>query len=392
MAVKVRQHKGAWWIFIDHHGKRKAKRIGSSKRAAETAAEKIQAKIALGQFEIKDEQQRRPFDTYFQTWLETYAKVHCKESTADRYQRTFRLYLSPAFKQKDLGAISRDDVKKLVYTLFSEGKSRNSVKAALTPLIEMFNHAVEDGHLATNPALRVMRRTRAEEGERKKVATFLTRDELGLLLRTCQEHFPDYYPFVSLLARTGLRLGEAIAAQWGDIDFQGRFLEVQRSSTAGRVTSPKNGKTRRVDLSQQLTETLKALLVERKKETLRKGWGEVPPWVFISGAGTPINSGHFRWRTWRALLAKAGLRYVRIHDLRHTYASLLLQNGESLVYVKDQMGHHSIQVTVDTYGHLMPGGNKAAVDRLDGLEMTTFRNPGATSALNVVSSTSRSVG
>jgi len=68
---------------------------------------------------------------------------------------------------------------------------------------------------------------------------------------------------------------------------------------------------------------------------------------------------------------------IRIHDLRHTFASLLIQQGESLVYVKQQMGHHSIRVTVDTYGHLVPGGNRAAVDRLD----TPVRNlPGATSA------------
>jgi len=61
-----------------------------------------------------------------------------------------------------------------------------------------------------------------------------------------------------------------------------------------------------------------------------------------------------------------GIRHLRIHDLRHTFASLLLQQGESLVYVKEQMGHSSIQVTVDLYGHLIPGGNKQAVDRLDG--------------------------
>lgn len=91
MAVKVKQHKGAWWVFIDHHGKRKAKRVGTSKRAAEQVAEKIQAKIALGQFEIKDEQQRRPFDAYFQNWLDTYARSHCKESTVAGYEASFRL-------------------------------------------------------------------------------------------------------------------------------------------------------------------------------------------------------------------------------------------------------------------------------------------------------------
>jgi integrase len=65
------------------------------------------------------------------------------------------------------------------------------------------------------------------------------------------------------------------------------------------------------------------------------------------------------------VLEKAGIRRVRFHDLRHTYASLLIQQGESLAYVRDQLGHSSIQLTVDTYGHLIPSANRAAVDRLD---------------------------
>ncbi len=160
---------------------------------------------------------------------------------------------------------------------------------------------------------------------------------------------------------------------------------VQRTLSHGKLTTPKSGKSRRVDMSSQLTETFKALLVERKKETLQHGWGEVPQWVFISNERNPIDQANFHNRVWRKLLAKAGLRYIRVHDLRHSFASLLIQNGESLAYVKEQMGHHSITITVDTYGHLVPGGNKAAVDRLDGLETATIRNPGATTPLNDVS-------
>jgi integrase len=156
-----------------------------------------------------------------------------------------------------------------------------------------------------------------------------------------------------------------VALQWGDIDFQGRFINVQQNWVDGHLTTPKSGKSRGVDMSLHLTDSFKALSVERKKETLKKGWGQMPHWVFTNEAGGMMDPENFRSRVWAKLHPKAGMRRIRIHDLRHTVASLLIQQGESLAYVKDQMGHHSIQVTVDVCGHLVPGGNKAAVDRLD---------------------------
>jgi len=107
--------------------------------------------------------------------------------------------------------------------------------------------------------------------------------------------------------------------------------------------------------------------------------------MFTNEEGRPLDQANFHYRVWHKLLAKAGLRYIRVHDLRHTFASLLIQNGESLAYVKEQMGHLSIKITVDTYGHLVPRGNKAAVDKLDGLENATVRNPDATNHMNTVS-------
>ena len=141
-------------------------------------------------------------------------------------------------------------------------------------------------------------------------------------------------------------------------------------------------------MSRQLTDTLKALLLEQKKETLRNGWGELPPWVFASEQGTMLDGDNIRHRAHRGILKKTGLRYVRLHDLRHTFASLLIQNGESLAYVKEQLGHHSIQITVDTYGHLVPGGNRQTVDRLDDPQEpatpATIRNLSATTPLDAV--------
>ena len=80
--------------------------------------------------------------------------------------------------------------------------------------------------------------------------------------------------------------------------------------------------------------------------------------------GTQLDPSNLR-KVFHAVLTKAKLRRVRFHDIRHSYASLLIQQGESPAYIRDQLGHHSIQITVDIYGHLVPGGNRQAVDRLD---------------------------
>jgi len=87
-------------------------------------------------------------------------------------------------------------------------------------------------------------------------------------------------------------------------------------------------------------------------------------WVFTNSAGNRIDQSKIS-KILKESLTKAGLRIIRVHGLRHTYASLLIQNGASLAYVRDQMGHARIQTTVDVYGHLVPGANKHEVDKLD---------------------------
>jgi len=99
-------------------------------------------------------------------------------------------------------------------------------------------------------------------------------------------------------------------------------------------------------------------------------------WVFPSEEGTPLDAANLR-KVFAKVLKKAGLRQIRFHDLRHTFASWLIANGESLAYVKDQMGHHSIQITVDTYGNLIPGcepgGGQSAGP--DGRKSATYTQP-----------------
>jgi integrase len=87
-------------------------------------------------------------------------------------------------------------------------------------------------------------------------------------------------------------------------------------------------------------------------------------WLFTTRQGTQLDPSNLRKVFYRLLVA-AKLRRVRFHDLRHTFATLLIQQGEGLPYIRDQLGHSSIKITVDTYGHLVPGGNRQAVDKLD---------------------------
>lgn len=160
-------------------------------------------------------------------------------------------------------------------------------------------------------------------------------------------------------------MGEAQALQWTDLDFRAREIRVVRALSAGRIESPKSGHGRTVDMSHQLARALQRLQVERKAETLKRGWAEMPPWVFCSDAGTPVDGSRVR-KAFARVLEAAGLPpHFTPHCLRHTFASLLLQQSESPAYVQRQLGHASIKLTVDTYGKWLPMGNKAAVDRLD---------------------------
>jgi integrase len=118
-------------------------------------------------------------------------------------------------------------------------------------------------------------------------------------------------------------------------------------------------------MSQQLARTLLRLQTDRKPEAPRRGWPELPPWIFCSDAGTPLDPANVD-KAFKRVLKSAGLPlHFSPHGLRHTFASLLLQQGESPAYVQRQLGHASIQLTVDTYGRWLPMGNQAAVDRLD---------------------------
>ncbi len=365
MGVTVRQKvkgKGKpWWVFIAHNGKRKSIQ-GGDRAAAEALGSKIREKLKTGELQITPEKKVPTFGEYARKWLDGYGETHLKYSTVKGYDCILRIHLHPLM-DRQIDQIARTEIKDLIYTKLKDGLAPATVTRIKALISGVLSHALEDGLISANPASRLGRQIKGKD--RKADVNPLTREEAKALLETVAEHYHRYYPFFLCALRTGMRLGELRGLEWGDIDFRGGFIEVRRAHVKGQTTTPKNRKMRRVDMSPQLAEALKDLETERKREALAKGWGEVPERVFVNEAGKVIDEWNLRGRIFYKALAKAGLRRIRIHDLRHTFASMLIQNGESLTYVKEQMGHSSIRITVDIYGHLVPGANRQAVANLD---------------------------
>jgi integrase len=380
MGVAVRKKDGAWFVFVNHNGKRKAKRIGNSRATAVKVKRAIEAKIALGDFGLLDEQPPAVtmFSDYVTDWLDNYATHSCKASTVDGYRGIFNLYLKPRFEKCALDKIGRSEVKKLIGELISQNLSRSTVRNAVSVLRGVFNHAIDDELLVSNPAANLGRMTRtARKGDPKGVA--LTEDEVNKLIATAQVEAPDYWEVFLVALRAGLRRGELVGRRWADVEFgrdendPNRCLLVTRNFVHGAFTSTKSKKVRRVDMSKDL----RRALLDLKERTASKA--NPLDLVFTAPEGGVLHPDNLYHRIFRPVLLKSGIRQVRLHDLRHTYGSLLLQRGASLVYVKDQLGHSSIQVTADIYGHLVPGADVRFADLLDRADPeATGESPNAT--------------
>lgn len=391
MGVKVRERKGAWWLFIDHQGRRKAKRVGvgkDAKKAAETAATKLRAKLVEGDLSVLEPPAPAAptFARYVEGWLSGVVAVRCQPSTLEQYRNRIRVRLSPHFANLPMTAINRERIKAMLAAEVKAGTRlhRKTPATTVTPvaaatmrqvlftLCAILNSAVEDGIIPNNPAARWGRVARVDRPEVEQVEIFRPA-ELRALLDVTLRDYPSLHPFVMTLARTGLRLGEAFALQWADIDFAQRIIIVRRSRRRGETKIPKNGKARRVDMSRQLCDVLRSWQTLQQAEAAVAGT-EPPAMVFPAYGGAIREQDAFR-RTWRILLRRAELRYRKPHSLRHTYASLLIQAGEPLTYVQQQLGHHSPAFTLTVYGHFIPRADHRAVDALDD---APERNPAAT--------------
>ena len=166
-----------------------------------------------------------------------------------------------------------------------------------------------------------------------------------------------YRPLAETLIGAGLRIGEAIALEWRDVSWDAGLLAVSRTVKVGGTGTPKGDKARNVVIAGYLVDVLR----EHRAEQARRGLaGQL---VFLSPAGHQLDRHNVRRRGHDVTLGDAALPpNVRLHDLRHTAATLWLASGQSIYFVQQQLGHQDIQTTIDLYGHPDQAAHRAAAD------------------------------
>jgi integrase len=306
-------------------------------------------------------------------WL-TAMRRSVKPRTLECYANQLALYLGPRLGDRRVVDLTRPELRAFVIGCREAGASGRPLKAGsiyaiYATLRAMLNAAIEDGLRGDNPAARLGKKLHLHPTKRGRQALIrrraLDREQTAQLLEFIRTQAPTWYPLVLLLARTGLRLGEAQMLRLDDYNADAATLRIERAwdSKHGREETPKHG-ARTIDVSPEL-----AAILDAHTAALRKVVGldgtPVVPWLLPSQAGTMLEGRNIR-RGLALLAAQAGLRRpLTPHDLRHTFGSQLIAAGANPVYVQRQMGHASLQTTVDLYGSWLPleaGGAVAVLD------------------------------
>jgi integrase len=264
------------------------------------------------------------------------------------------------FGSNFINDIKRKDLKSFFDKKYAQGLNLNTLKLIRAPINGVLSYAVELELIESNP----LRDLALKYKKKKFEIDPLTESESQLLLEQAKNFMHgEYYPSILCALRTGMRIGEMRALKWIDIDFDNRQIEVKRSYHRGRMTDTKNHKCRRVDMTVHLTETLKAHRLAQKRGALKKG-KPVSEFVFARTREELLSRKSFN-NALNRCTKKTGLRKIRIHSLRHSYATIRLMRGHNVGDVSYQLGHSSIKITYDVYAHWMPGQFKSEVDELD---------------------------
>lgn len=349
--------EGTWQIrFRDRLGQRFERGGFATRPAAESALQDAFRAVERGGFA---EVTPIGFTDFAARWIETYARPNTKASTCRDYEGSIRNHLVPYFGNVELRHITREMVQRYLADKARSQKADGTptwtpktINGTLVPLREMLSHAVDWGYLESSPAAMV-KPLRREPTERE----VLSPDELAVVLDAAEGQYALLFRMAALL---GLRRGELLGLRWDDLELDRRRLHVRQTYTNTGFGSPKSRAGRRVV---PLTPGIVRELRRHRLSTPSNEGGL----VFASSAGTPIDPRNLV-TAWHRTLRKAGVRMLAFHSLRHTAVSLMIAHeGLNPKQLSSVIGHASIQLTYDTYGHLMPDAFDGFGARLDAL-------------------------
>ncbi len=287
------------------------------------------------------------FSEFAERWLET-VRPTVREATHVSYAGAVANHLRPFLGGVDLRAITPETVRQFVAAKSAAKRpngepvwSPKTVTNLLGVAKLIFGAAVESGQVAVSPAERV-KPPRRERVERE----IPTADELA---RACSVAGNPWATIFELLSWTGLRRGEALALTWGAIDLPAARIHVRASRGRYGEGAPKSAAGRRiVPLTPAMVSALRRHRLAQAPDAAEDGGR-----VFCSATGGPIDGDNLT-RAWTRSLRKAGVRHLALHSLRHLAVSRMIASGASPKAIQSVVGHASIGLTFDTYGHLLP--------------------------------------
>jgi integrase len=349
---------GLWVASVSIQGKRLykyAKTLHEARSWLEQTRDQINSGLTFAAAQIS-------LDKFLQDWLGA-CQASIRPKTLQQYAQIVNQYLSPGLGSVRLKDLRPDHIQSLYNALLRNGKSERTVLLIHSVLHGALNQALRWGLIGRNPAQAVMR----PKLKRQEMKT-LSDVQAKSLLNTAKGSRLDALLWLALT--TGLREGEILGLKWSDLDWTAKRLKIQRQLQRLRdkglvFTEPKSMASRRaVTLSSDIISRLRSQRVVQAYEKLFAGdrWQE-HDLIFPSTLGTPLDPRNL-YRQFKNALKEARLPNIRFHDLRHTAATLMLQQHTHPKVVQERLGHSDISLTLNTYSHVLPDIQEEAAEKM----------------------------
>lgn len=364
MASIRKTDEGTWRVFYRDPSGRQRNKTFKRKVDADRFAKAVDTDVSRGEW-LDPRLAKATVGEYADRWFGT---ITNKPKTKQGYESYLRNWVIPELGALPVSAVDRARVKEFAARIENDGLSASTRDNAVKVLRLVLGFAVDAGAIRANPAMRL----KLPRGAQRTEMCFLTVPEVKELASAIQEPLgtprftrygtaiPDYGLLVKFAANTGMRAGEIEALRVKDVDVERARVTVTRSlselTDALVFGDTKTGKGRALTLPPFLVGELHKHLRGRAPDDL----------VFAAAEGGPMRHSNFYVRHFKPAVLRAGLQpSTRFHDLRHTHVAWLIRQGAHPKAIMARLGHSSINVTLDTYGHLFPDLEGSLADGLD---------------------------